>query len=643
MKLRKSLPLKIAAIILIILLGAAAGLGGYFALDLLAEDEIYKDQYVETEPCSDRLSMDAYNVTEYFDLYTLSRTQELTVGQQNLLDSLEARIGQSSTGTNFVWQVLDTKGNLVLSNLGENETSLAAVTGGTFTPYAFDQRIITTKENGEIVTTQTRYNLHYGLRENLPYDDDYRKNADEFLKKKDWLYPLLTLLGFSSVAILVLYIFLASAAGHKEGEDGIVLNGFDKVWTEVHVVLFCIGGGLLLTSLNSVPGMVLSVILLGGWMLTFGLSLIRKTKAKALYKTSFLRLVVRMVKSMARHTSLFLRVMGGVVLFTLLQLILFLSSGANVGFSFFWLLLINFDIGFVIVWTAVQYQKIKKATDKMADGDLEEVIDPASVPVFSKVARNLNSTQNAIQIAVQNATRSERMKTELITNVSHDIKTPLTSIISYVDLLKNTHIEDPKALEYIGVLEKKSKRLAQLMADLVEASKVTSGNIAVTLEPLNINELIKQAGGEFESRLEERHIQLLCRLPEQPVVVLADGRHMWRVLDNLFGNAVKYALDDTRVYVDLLDTPGEAVISIKNISRDALNIQPDELMERFVRGDSSRYTEGSGLGLSIARSLMELQQGTLSIQIDGDLFKVILSLKKVPSPSSVLSVDPDHQ
>lgn len=453
---------------------------------------------------------------------------------------------------------------------------------------------------------------------------------------------MLTLLGFSSVAILVLYIFLASAAGHKEGEDGIVLNGFDKVWTEVHVVLFCIGGGLLLTSLNSVPGMVLSVILLGGWMLTFGLSLIRKTKAKALYKTSFLRLIVRMIKFMTRHISLFLRVMGGVVLFTLLQLILFLSSGANVGFSFFWLLLMNFDIGFVIVWTAVQYQKIKKATDKMADGDLEEVIDPASVPVFSKIARNLNSTQNAIQIAVQNATRSERMKTELITNVSHDIKTPLTSIISYVDLLKSTHIEDPKALEYISVLEKKSKRLAQLMADLVEASKVTSGNIAVTLEPLNINELIKQAGGEFESRLEERHIQLLCRLPEQPVMVLADGRHMWRVLDNLFGNAVKYALDDTRVYVDLLDTPSEAVISIKNISRDALNIQPDELMERFVRGDSSRYTEGSGLGLSIARSLMELQQGTLSIQIDGDLFKVILCLKKVASPSSIPSVEPEN-
>ena len=180
------------------------------------------------------------------------------------------------------------------------------------------------------------------------------------------------------------------------------------------------------------------------------------------------------------------------------------------------------------------------------------------------------------------------------------------------------------------MLEKKSKRLAQLMVDLVEASKVTSGNITVNLEPLNISELIKQAGGEFESRLEERHIQLLCRLPELPVFVVADGRHMWRVLDNLFGNAVKYALDNTRVYVDLLDTEQEALISIKNISREALGIQPDELMERFVRGDSSRYTEGSGLGLSIAKSLMELQQGSMNIQIDGDLFKVVLCLRKAP-------------
>ena len=167
------------------------------------------------------------------------------------------------------------------------------------------------------------------------------------------------------------------------------------------------------------------------------------------------------------------------------------------------------------------------------------------------------------------------------------------------------------------------------MADLVEASKVTAGAVTVNMESLNLGELLKQASGEFESRFEERGMQLMCRLPEQPVLVYADGRHMWRVLDNLFGNAVKYALDGTRIYVDLADLGNEVVLSMKNISRDPLNMQEEELMERFVRGDRARVGEGSGLGLSIARSLMELQNGTMTIQIDGDLFKVILTLRKM--------------
>ena len=265
----------------------------------------------------------------------------------------------------------------------------------------------------------------------------------------------------------------------------------------------------------------------------------------------------------------------------------------------------------------------------MAEGNLGVVINEKEVPFFGQMAHNLNSSGSAIKIAVEHATQSERMKSELITNVSHDIKTPLTSIINYVDLLKTTGITDPKALEYVDVLERKSKRLAQLMADLVEASKVTSGAVGVHMESLNLGELVKQAGGEFEERFAERGIQLMCRLPDQPVLVYADGRHMWRVLDNLFGNAVKYALDNTRIYVDLADLGNEVVLSMKNISRDPLNIHPDELMERFTRGDSARVGEGSGLGLSIARSLMELQNGTLDLQIDGDLFKVVLALKKM--------------
>ena len=299
------------------------------------------------------------------------------------------------------------------------------------------------------------------------------------------------------------------------------------------------------------------------------------------------------------------------------------------GLAWFIWIMGNLSLIVLIVIVAIQYDKVKQGTEKMAEGNLGVVINEKEVPFFGQMAHNLNSSGSAIKIAVEHATQSERMKSELITNVSHDIKTPLTSIINYVDLLKTTGITDPKALEYVDVLERKSKRLAQLMADLVEASKVTSGAVGVHMESLNLGELVKQAGGEFEERFAERGIQLMCRLPDQPVLVYADGRHMWRVLDNLFGNAVKYALDNTRIYVDLADLGNEVVLSMKNISRDPLNIHPDELMERFTRGDSARVGEGSGLGLSIARSLMALQNGTLDLQIDGDLFKVVLALKKM--------------
>lgn len=630
MKLRESLFAKLLAVALILVLSVLVGFGAYFSVNLLMYKEVYKDSYVETAACEQQMKNSAYDVSEYFRLTLLSQKQELTYEQQNELESLQESVGLNDKG-NFVWQIFSGAGMTVLSNIADDGVDLTQLTNGQFGRYNFNLQETVTEATGNSITTTTRYRIQYGLREKLPYKDAYSKASAEFQYSKRWLAPVVILSCTGILAILVLYCFLAAAAGHKAGEESIVLNPFDRIWTEIPILLFVIllFMGILFVSEGRSGWILFVVAMFGIWAVTFGLSLVRRAKAGMLNKTSFFHLIVRGFRALTRHTTIFFRTVCVMGAFTVAQLILFLSSS---GIGVLFLLMMNISIGVVAVWTAVQYEKIRKATERMAAGDLEQTIDVGSVPIFSKMARNLNSTQSAIQIAVQKATRSERMKTELITNVSHDIKTPLTSIISYVGLLKSTSIADPTALEYIDVLEKKSKRLGQLMADLVEASKVTSGNITVNLEPLNINELIKQAGGEFEARLEERHIQLLCRLPEEPVTVVADGRHMWRVLDNLFGNAVKYALDNTRVYVDLLDTENEALISIKNISREALGIQPDELTERFVRGDSSRYTEGSGLGLSIAKSLMELQQGTMNIQIDGDLFKVVLCLRKAPTP-----------
>ena len=246
--------------------------------------------------------------------------------------------------------------------------------------------------------------------------------------------------------------------------------------------------------------------------------------------------------------------------------------------------------------------------------------------VFKSSVKYLNNISNGLENAVQERMKSERMKAELITNVSHDIKTPLTSIINYVDLLKKEDIANEKANEYINILDNKSQRLKKLTEDLIEASKVSTGNVSLNLEKINIVELIKQAIGEFEDKFQNKNLQIIVNCQENEININADSRYMYRIVENLFSNIYKYALENSRVYIDISIVDGtNVVIEMKNISKDKLNISADELMQRFVRGDRSRNTEGSGLGISIAQNLTELQNGTFELKLDGDLFKVKLT------------------
>ena len=241
------------------------------------------------------------------------------------------------------------------------------------------------------------------------------------------------------------------------------------------------------------------------------------------------------------------------------------------------------------------------------------------------IAEKLKSIGEGLDRALEKGIKSERLKTDLITNVSHDIKTPLTSIINYVELLKQENFQDPKIQRYIEILEAKSQRLKTLTVDVVEASKVSSGNI--TLEFMNINfvEMIQQTSGEFEEKFKARNLTEVLTLPEEEVIIRVDGRRMGRVLENIYNNAAKYAMEGTRVYADLKVVDGKAVFSLKNISQQPLNISADELTERFIRGDISRSTEGSGLGLSIAKTLTEMQGGKFELYLDGDLFRVTIT------------------
>ena len=289
-----------------------------------------------------------------------------------------------------------------------------------------------------------------------------------------------------------------------------------------------------------------------------------------------------------------------------------------------WMLL-SILIGFgLILYGAHCFGLLLESVKKMRKGDLEEKVDDQLMTgSFKDFAGELNGLADVAVVAAQKQLKSERMKTELITNVSHDIKTPLTSIINYVDLLQKPHTEEEQE-KYLEVLDRQSQRLKKLVEDLMEMSKASTGNLAVEIGRVDAAEAVNQALGEFSDKLDKAGLFPVFRQPEKAVYMMADGRLVWRVMSNLLSNAVKYALPGTRLYVDLQQLENKVLLSMKNISREELNVQADELLERFVRGDASRNTEGSGLGLNIAKSLMELQKGQLQILVDGDLFKVTL-------------------
>ena len=320
-------------------------------------------------------------------------------------------------------------------------------------------------------------------------------------------------------------------------------------------------------------------------------------------------------------------IMAAILFFNFLLMVWNMNvyGDAFVWFLFFILSLVIFVAACFGAW---QMKSLKAAGERMAKGNIDEKIDTQHMYwEFKNHADNLNSIGDGMAAAVEQRMKSERLKTELITNVSHDIKTPLTSIVNYVDLLQKPHTPEQEA-EYLEVLDRQSKRLKKLTEDLVEASKASTGNMNVNIVRTNTREIIEQSLAEYGRRMEQGNLSVIVKIPEEPPQAMADGRLLWRVLDNLFNNVVKYALPGTRVYITSELDGGDAVISVKNISRDPLNISAEELMERFVRGDASRHTEGSGLGLNIAQSLVNLMHGKFSLSVDGDLFKAEIRLPK---------------
>ncbi len=320
---------------------------------------------------------------------------------------------------------------------------------------------------------------------------------------------------------------------------------------------------------------------------------------------------------------------AGIVTLAVLAMELFLGLLAC-DTDFFLLVLLGFNVllFFAILWGVAQMKMLQEAAKDLADGNLERQLETEKMYwEFRQHGENLNAIAEGMNKAVEQRMKSERLKTELITNVSHDIKTPLTSIVNYVDLLQKPHSGEETA-QYLEVLDRQAKRLKKLTENLVEASKASTGNLPVDLQPTSVLELLNQAVEEYRDRMEAGKLEIVMDL-RGDLAVLADGKHMWRILDNLLNNVIKYAMPGTRVYVTAEKRKEYVVIAVKNISREPLNVNADELMERFVRGDSARSTEGSGLGLNIARSLTTLQNGQFDLTVDGDLFKAEITLPAV--------------
>ena len=446
------------------------------------------------------------------------------------------------------------------------------------------------------------------------------------------------------VLCLALVIFLLCAAGHKEGVEGIHLNWVDRIPLDLYLALaLAIGSCVLMlgidaTGVDFVPAAILLTILLALAVLlvmSVLMTLSTRFKSGAFWKNTLvyrcLCLLFRMGKGLkdglsycAKHLHLYWQaglIFAGV---TLLEFLVVAAFGSE-SICVIWFLAKLVETP-LLVLILISLQKLKAGGEALAEGNLNASVDLRHMyGVLKHHGENLNSIAQGMQKAVQQQLKSERFRTDLITNVSHDIKTPLTSIVNYVDLLKKEDVQPEKAKEYIAVLDRQSARLKKLTEDLVEASKASSGTLPVHLEAVDVNVLLSQVSGEYQSRFELCKLEPIVKLSSEDPQILADGKLLWRVFDNLLSNICKYAMPGTRVYFTSEVQDGRVSISFKNISNYPLDITADELLERFVRGDSSRSTEGSGLGLSIAQSLTSLQKGTFDLVVDGDLFKANLS------------------
>lgn len=582
-----------------------------------------------------KIEDDSYNASIYYNDYNYDNSSINSYINYIIIDEKTENLYTNIKSSDYIKEIQEMKNKKNFWNYegGKITTNIDSIN----------------QDNAKYIIASYSQNYLEGVKVYSSFDEEaygysnsyYIQNTVYEMFKNNQNSPVY-LIPITSVLLLAMIVYLVWAIGHEKGKDEIQLSGIDKVPYEILITIIFFALGIFVSlgvaSVETIiPQKMLIPLIVISYLGSYGslavgtATTIKRLKAKSFWRSFLMYKIYAWAKekvkklfnvvsdknSSKRKITIFY---WG---FIIVSGLIFLATASGVRVL---LLLVFWVFVYILMLKYIEkVDKINQALKEIYEGNPNVHLEKEELTgVLKQMAEYINDIAGGFTNAIEQSLKSERLKTELITNVSHDIKTPLTSIINYVDLLKQEDIKDEKIKQYIDILNQKSLRLKKLIEDLVEASKVSSGNVKLNIEVIDLKELLAQTIGEFEDRFENKNLKIDIEIPDEEVKIKADNRYMYRVIENLFSNITKYSIDNSRVYISLTKQNDKIKLEIKNISKDKLNISPDELMQRFVRGDKSRYTEGSGLGLSIAKSLTEMQGGKFDINIDGDLFKVII-------------------
>ncbi len=625
------------------------------------EEALTHKTYFETQQYKDDFSRLIHNVVEYNVKLKSEKAIKSTGAPEAVITENLNRYytikDRLSRMTNFVFCIRDTR-------TGENITNVVSLnpwnvvqqqpTAVYYNQWKGDQNLPLTKDIMAMLDN-TSYEIYAAVSEPLVSGDVFYDGYTNFNHIKSLTPQIIALFSVSVTVMVLLLVYLVAVAGKREEGGGVILAGIDRVYTDALFLIVLTGmvffNAAVFETFNSNNVVEMFIADAVTWSIDFfitmalAFSVVRLIKKRQLWRNTLAFRMLKVLKTLIHlcfNGKIFkISILFVLVLYTIINGVLcaFLTEHfESPAFPVLISVLMIFNMGFFyfVIKSLISLSQIMEAAREISSGDLDYNLDDSKLSLtFADFASDIQSIQGGLKKAVAEAVRGERMKTDLITNVSHDLKTPLTSIVNYVDLLKKQDLQNEIAKNYVEILEEKSARLKQLIEDLVEASKASSGNLAVKAEKVDLHELVMQAVGEFEEKIEQAHLDVRITAADKKTMVLADGKHMWRIVENLLSNVAKYSMPHSRVYVNVSRYEGLGVLVIKNISAFPLDISPDQLTERFVRGDVSRTTEGSGLGLSIAQSLISLQGGAFNIEIDGDLFKVTVEIPLYPEHMEV--------